>query len=359
MSWFLTKSLMNFNANVKGPLLRQMGQACIRFSLLLDPLDGKRHRILPTTHNFSTADATPDTSEALFVAPTAFIRGDVVLGAKSVVNFNSTLETIKFEGNEKVWIGQNTVIQDLVLVKALDGGQVNIGDNTVIGANSIIENSQIGDNVFIGPGSRVINSKVAENAFLAAGTRLVNGQVESGQVACGPNASSLREINGEEREFVEDSLNEHLQVAIINARFHSLTPGAQREADEVISAVDFALQNENSFNTENAEIFKDAGLPWSYADFNFGDFRSLTIQELSDRRMMRYKEEDYEGVSLDQRPKDIWGSHQPSFERILEVKQRADSKKDLWTEPGVGLLDRQDVDIQKEIRKKRDPQTKF
>lgn len=350
---------MYYNANIKGPFYRKIAQTCFRLSQAIDPLDGKKHRIFSTTHNLPSNSITPNTENALFVAPSAYIRGNVGLSSHSIVNYNTTLEAIQNQGTEMIIVGANSVIQDLALIKATDGESVIIGRNCQIGANSVIHNSIIEDGVFIGPGSRIINSRVGKEAFIAAGTHLIDGEVEQAKVICGTEAAPLRSLSGNEQEFIEDSLFEQQKLAEISAKYHSLNPGEQKDIERTFLYFDQDVSEMDESNSENSRLARSMGMPDTTADFDFGDYRALTIRELADRRLMRYKEEDYEGVSLDQRPSDLWGAHKPSYERYLEVKKYADSKEGLYTEPDVSLLDKQEKDIEKEIAKKKHPRNKF
>ena len=115
---------------------------------------------------------TPDIAKDTFIAPTAEIIGDVVIGSKSSVWFSSVVR-----GDlEKITIGMRTNVQDLCVCHADPGCRLSIGNNVTIGHRCIIHGCTIGNHCLIGMGAVVMNHAViGEGSIVAAGAVILEG----------------------------------------------------------------------------------------------------------------------------------------------------------------------------------------
>ena len=145
----------------------------------------------------SINNITPKISEGVFLADNAVIIGDVIIGKKSSVWFNTV---VRGDVNSIV-IGDSVNIQDGVVVHCTyKKTKTIIGDNVSIGHNAIIHGCEIKNNVLIGMGAIIMDDVVIEeNSIIAAGAVLTKGTyVKSGSLFAGVPAKFIRCLSKEE-----------------------------------------------------------------------------------------------------------------------------------------------------------------
>ena len=91
--------------------------------------------------------------EGHFVAPTAAVIGDVVLGAESSVWFSVVIRG----DNETIRIGERTNIQDGSVCHSDRGFPLVIGDSVTVGHNAMVHGCTIGDGTLVGINAVVLN----------------------------------------------------------------------------------------------------------------------------------------------------------------------------------------------------------
>jgi carbonic anhydrase/acetyltransferase-like protein (isoleucine patch superfamily) len=124
---------------------------------------------------FSLDGITPQIHESAFVAPTAVIIGDVVIGAETGVWFH-----VLIRGDMNVIrIGARTNIQDSVVVHVDSGGAATmIGDDVTIGHSAVVHGCVLKNRAFVGIASTVLDGAVIEEGgMLGAGGLLTPGKV--------------------------------------------------------------------------------------------------------------------------------------------------------------------------------------
>ena len=147
----------------------------------------------------SINNITPKILEGVFLADSAVIIGDVIIGQKSSVWFNTV---IRGDVNSII-IGNSVNIQDGVVVHCTyQKTKTIIGDNVSIGHNAIIHGCEIRNNVLIGMGAIIMdNVIIEENSIIAAGAVLTKGTyVKSGSLFAGVPAKFKRSLFEEEIE---------------------------------------------------------------------------------------------------------------------------------------------------------------
>src|ERR1700689_3964317 len=83
----------------------------------------------------------PDTAAALFIASTATVLGDVVLGRDSSVFYGAVL---RGDINE-IRVGEGTNIQDNAVLHLADDWGVHVGSWCTIGHGAILHACRVGD----------------------------------------------------------------------------------------------------------------------------------------------------------------------------------------------------------------------
>ena len=145
----------------------------------------------------SINNIAPKISEGVFLADNAVIIGDVIIGKKSSVWFNTV---VRGDVNS-IFIGDGVNIQDGVVVHCTyKKNKTIIGDNVSIGHNATIHGCEIKNNVLIGMGAVIMDDVVIEeNSIIAAGAILTKGTyVKSGSLFAGVPAKFKRGLSKEE-----------------------------------------------------------------------------------------------------------------------------------------------------------------
>ena len=116
----------------------------------------------------------PDVSKAQFIAPNATISGSVTLGRNVSVWFNAV---IRAEG-DPIFIGDETNVQDHVMVHVDVKHPVHIGRRVTIGHNAIVHGCTVEDDVLVGMGATILNdAHIGRGSLVAAGAIVLEGQV--------------------------------------------------------------------------------------------------------------------------------------------------------------------------------------
>ena len=139
---------------------------------------------------------TPEFGENCFLAETATIIGDVVIGNDCSIWYGVVLR-----GDvHYIRIGNNTNVQDNAVIHATyQKSPTNIGNNVTIAHGAIVHGCTIHDNVMIGMNAVVLDEAVIEsNSIVAAGSVVSKGtRVESGTVYAGIPAKKIKDISPE------------------------------------------------------------------------------------------------------------------------------------------------------------------
>lgn len=154
----------------------------------------------------------PKIDETAFVAETATVIGDVVIGAQSSVWYGCTL---RGDVNNIV-IGARTNIQDHSMIHVSSEGQgTYIGDDVTVGHAAVLHACTIGDRAFIGMQACVMDDAVVEaGAMVAAGSLVTPGKrIPSGQLWGGSPAKFMRELSEKEKEFLIFSAERYVTLS--------------------------------------------------------------------------------------------------------------------------------------------------
>ena len=148
----------------------------------------------------SLHDKTPQFGKNCFLADTAVIVGDVILGDDCSVWWNSV---VRGDVNA-IRIGDRVNIQDgAVLHCTYQKSQTIIGNDVSIGHNAIVHGCTIHDEVLIGMGAIVMDLAIVEKHVLVAAGAVVleNSILESGWIYGGTPAKKIKELDPETRQF--------------------------------------------------------------------------------------------------------------------------------------------------------------
>ena len=142
---------------------------------------------------------TPSFGKNIFLAETATVIGDVIMGDDCSVWYNAVVR------GDVHWIriGNKVNIQDGAVIHCTyQKAPTTIGNNVSIGHNAIVHGCTLEDNVLVGMGAIVMDHCVVEkNSLIAAGSVVLeNMRVETGNIYAGVPAKKVKEISPEHFE---------------------------------------------------------------------------------------------------------------------------------------------------------------
>lgn len=145
----------------------------------------------------------PVIDSTVFVAASAIVIGDVVVGAESSLWFH----TVVRGDIGPIRIGARTNLQDHVVVHVVSatsgraGFGVTIGDEVTIGHRAIVHGCSVGDRALIGMGAVVLDGvEIGADCLVGAGALVTPGtKVPPGRLVLGNPARAVRELSSDER----------------------------------------------------------------------------------------------------------------------------------------------------------------
>jgi carbonic anhydrase/acetyltransferase-like protein (isoleucine patch superfamily) len=157
-------------------------------------------------------DLFPKVDDSVFIAPGAWVIGDVVIGERSSVWFN----TIVRGDVHYIRIGSETNIQDNSTLHVTEGRfPMTIGDRVTIGHRAVVHGCIVEDDCLIGMGAVVMDgAKIGKGSLVAAGSLLTPGfEAPPGSLIMGSPATAKKELGEHERQLMRASVAHYIQLA--------------------------------------------------------------------------------------------------------------------------------------------------
>lgn len=152
----------------------------------------------------------PEIAESAFIAPTAVVIGNVMIGDESSVWYNATVR-----GDiAPITIGARSNIQDNTVVHVNADAPVRIGDDVTVGHSAIIHGAIVGDGSLIGMGAIVMSySVLGAHCVVAAGALVTERtEVTSGTVMMGVPAKPRSALGEEAQRHLDGIASRYLKV---------------------------------------------------------------------------------------------------------------------------------------------------
>jgi carbonic anhydrase/acetyltransferase-like protein (isoleucine patch superfamily) len=112
-------------------------------------------------------------SDPAWVAPSADLIGEVLLGERASIWFGAVLRA----DNTPIAIGNGSNIQDGAILHSDPGSPLTIGDDVTVGHRAILHGCTIGDRVLVGMGATILNGVViADDSLVGAGALVTEGK---------------------------------------------------------------------------------------------------------------------------------------------------------------------------------------
>ena len=146
----------------------------------------------------------------VFIAPTAFVGGDVILADQCTV-----MHQVTIRGDvSPVRIGERCNIQDGAVIHTKYEVPQIIGPEVTIGHRAVVHGRRIGTGVLIGIGAIVLDDcEVGDGCIIAAGALLPPGTViPPGQVVMGTPGRITREVSDADRRYIRHVVQRYIEL---------------------------------------------------------------------------------------------------------------------------------------------------
>lgn len=183
---------------------------------------------------------TPRVAASAFVAPTAVLVGDVVVGEEASIWFGVVVRA----DHGAVRIGARSAVEDNAVIHATNDRTTAIGNDVVIGHGAVLDDCTIEDGALIGSNAVVLNGAiVGRHSLIAAGSVVtVDERVPASVVAAGSPAVVRKPIAGAPADAIAHAAKESLGEArayrtdnIGDPAHHEIRTASRRKPSAVIA----------------------------------------------------------------------------------------------------------------------------
>ena len=170
----------------------------------------------------------PSVGNGTYVSVTAQAIGDVRIGKGCYIGHGATLRG----DYGTIEVGNETVIEEGVIVHAPPSEACTIGNRVVVGHGAIIHSRSIGDSAMIGMGAVLsIRSEIGSGSIVAEGAVVKQGQqVPSSVVMVGNPSRKVREITSDDTDHQNYSVELYTNLArkYLEVGMKQVSPAARR-----------------------------------------------------------------------------------------------------------------------------------
>ncbi|RZM35791.1 MAG: gamma carbonic anhydrase family protein [Sphingomonas sp.] len=154
----------------------------------------------------------PTLGTGSWVAPSAELIGDVVLGEDASVWFGSVIRA----DNTRITVGARSNVQEGAMGHSDPGAPLTIGQDCTIGHHAILHGCTIGDRVLVGMGATILNHAViGEDSLVGAGALVTEGKVfPPGSLIVGSPARAVRELDASAKAMLLVSAQHYVSNAL-------------------------------------------------------------------------------------------------------------------------------------------------
>jgi carbonic anhydrase/acetyltransferase-like protein (isoleucine patch superfamily) len=159
---------------------------------------------------------SPKVAASAWIAPGAYVVGDVHLGEESSVWYGAVLRG----DTEPISIGARTNVQDGCVLHADPGYPAVVGEGCVVGHKAILHGCEIGDNCLVGMNATILNgAKVGEGSIVAAGAVVPEGrEFPPGSLIIGIPAKRVGDVGEDQARDIARGAEEYVERAASHRR---------------------------------------------------------------------------------------------------------------------------------------------
>lgn len=153
----------------------------------------------------------PTVAESAWVAGSAEVMGDVVLGEEASVWFGVVVRG----DTSAIRIGARTNIQDLSVLHSDVGMPLTIGSGVTVGHKAMLHGCTVGDDSLIGIGAVILNgAKIGKGCLVGAGALVTEGkEFPDGSMIIGSPAKVVRQLTAEQLQGLRQSADHYVANA--------------------------------------------------------------------------------------------------------------------------------------------------
>lgn len=154
----------------------------------------------------------PTIDPSCFVAETAAVIGDVVIGARSSVWYGAVLRGDVYY----IRVGEETSIQDCTVLHVTHGRHATVvGNRVTVGHSVTLHGCTVGDRCIIGMGSTILDqAEIGEGSMVGAGALVTPGtKIPPGVLAVGSPARVKRPLTPDEIAWLDRSAQHYVKLA--------------------------------------------------------------------------------------------------------------------------------------------------
>src|SRR3712207_237807 len=161
-------------------------------------------------------DASPEVADSAWVAPGAYVVGDVHRGEESSVWYGAVLRG----DTEPIRVGARTNIQDGCVLHADPGYPAIVGDDCVVGHRAILHGCVVEEGSLIGMGATVLNgARIGEGSIVAAGALVPEGkEFPPRSLIIGAPATRVKEVSDEQTQDIARGVRTYVERAAAHRR---------------------------------------------------------------------------------------------------------------------------------------------
>ena len=151
----------------------------------------------------------PHIHETVFIAPGAYLIGDVTVGKESTIWFNAVLRA----DEDSITIGERCSVQDNSTVHLYEGCPIIIEDEVTVGHNVILHGCKIGKRSIVGMGSTILDgAEIGEECIIGANTLIPSEKkIPPRSLVMGSPGKVVRELNEKDLELIQLSIDTYVQ----------------------------------------------------------------------------------------------------------------------------------------------------
>jgi len=144
-----------------------------------------------------------------FIADNATVIGSVIINNNVSIWFNAVIRG----DHEPISIGENTNIQDGVVVHTDEGIPMFIGRGVTVGHLAMLHGCNIGDNSLIGINAVILNNaKIGNNCIIGANGLISEGkEIPDGSLVLGSPGRVIRKVTDDEIRNLKLSAEHYVQ----------------------------------------------------------------------------------------------------------------------------------------------------
>ncbi|MEM7008421.1 MAG: gamma carbonic anhydrase family protein [Thermodesulfobacteriota bacterium] len=148
-------------------------------------------------------------AEDYFIADNATVIGSVVIHNDVSIWFNVVIRG----DNDVITIGEGTNIQDAVVIHTDGGIPLDIGKGVTVGHQAMLHGCTVGDNSLIGINSVILNNaKIGNNCIIGANSIVPQGkEIPNNSLALGSPAKVIKKVDEKVVEELKYSARHYIE----------------------------------------------------------------------------------------------------------------------------------------------------